>query len=85
MELGVDLSLNLNVLAIFAVARDGGDIINEVKKLHPDIDWQLQYIMPQPVTQVDHERFVASIQAWNKEGCVRLGGPQFTDMPSATP
>jgi hypothetical protein len=34
-------------------ARDGGDISFEVKKLHPDIDWQLQYIMPQPVNQID--------------------------------
>lgn len=64
------------------VDRNGGDIIFEVKKLHPDIDWGLEYIMPVPF---DRNQFVASMQSWIKAGCVKLGGPQFTDMPSATP
>jgi hypothetical protein len=67
------------------VDRNGGDIIFEVKKLHPDIDWQLEYIMPQPITQADHEQFLAGMETWKKEGCVTLGGPRLTDMPSATP
>jgi hypothetical protein len=70
------------------VDRNGGDIIFEVKKLHPDIDWQLEYVMPGRIAPANRVPLSAATQQWidvTKQGSVTLGGPEFTVAPSATP
>jgi hypothetical protein len=64
------------------VPREGGDILFELEKLKPGIKWGLAYIMPVPF---DREQFVRQQNEAMKNGCVKLGGPEFTLTPSDVP
>jgi len=57
-------------------SQSNGDVRAELKKLKPDVHWELQYITAGPY---DREKFIVGNATWNETmqsiGCLRTGPP----------